>query len=284
MNITAALQKLQNITNPPSLFENGTGNIWTEPYLAKQMLEAHLNQNIDAASRTPDKINKAVDFINANIKAKSKILDLGCGPGLYAERFCQSGHDVTGLDFSENTIEYDKKSANQKGLKIDYVCKSFFDMDFCEQFDVVLQIYAEMNTFSDSERDKILSLIYKSLKDGGVFIFDLFTPEKKSENEKTYPCSTYKDWYYQNGGFWREKEALVLQENFSYKDNIRLEQFFVVDEDDITIYRNWFHDYTKETIIAVLEKIGFSKVRVIQNLYDNREDANSKFITVFAYK
>ena len=35
-----------------------------------------------------------------------KILDLGCGPGLYAELLAKKGHSITGVDFSENSIQY----------------------------------------------------------------------------------------------------------------------------------------------------------------------------------
>jgi len=50
--------------NELKLFQRSNNSlIWTDDYISKSMLEVHINKNI---------------------KPNSKILDLGCGPGLYA--------------------------------------------------------------------------------------------------------------------------------------------------------------------------------------------------------
>jgi len=69
------------------------------------------------ASRSIEKIQLIVDWIQQMLgKNNIDILDLGCGPGLYAERFAIKGHKVTGIDFSENSIKYAKKSAAENNL------------------------------------------------------------------------------------------------------------------------------------------------------------------------
>jgi len=39
------------------LYEEGSANIWSDPYIRKQLLAAHINPNSDAASRKPETIN-----------------------------------------------------------------------------------------------------------------------------------------------------------------------------------------------------------------------------------
>ena len=39
-----------------------------------------------------------------------------------------------------------------------------------------------------------------------------------------------------------------------------LDQYIVVDDDGVSAYRNWFRDYTLQTIGQVLEKVGFHVV------------------------
>ena len=39
------------------------------------------------------------------------ILDLGCGPGLYASEFAMRGHSVTGIDFSAESIRFAEENA-----------------------------------------------------------------------------------------------------------------------------------------------------------------------------
>lgn len=52
------------------------------------MLDVHLNPNIEAASRKPEMIDRSVKWMieTLGLKAGDIVLDLGCGPGLYASR------------------------------------------------------------------------------------------------------------------------------------------------------------------------------------------------------
>lgn len=105
------INQIKEKSKKPALFNKEGGNIWTEEYISKQMLEAHLNPEFDGASRRNSIIEKTVEFLDKKILIKnSSILDLGCGPGLYAEKLCRNGHKVTGIDFSENTICYARKN------------------------------------------------------------------------------------------------------------------------------------------------------------------------------
>ncbi len=107
------------------------------------MLKTHLDPNTDIASRKPETIEKIVDFNirHLGLKAGDSILDAGCGPGLYCERFAQNGLSVTGIDISSNSIAYARDSAFKKGLDIGYVCGNYLDMDFENEFDVVFMIW-----------------------------------------------------------------------------------------------------------------------------------------------
>ena len=157
------MKRSVELSNRPNVFERGTGNIWTEEYIAKQMLKAHLDETSDGASRNNEAIEKTVHFINKVIKKNSTILDLGCGPGLYAERLYQLGHSVTGIDFSENTIQYARNHAKHENMHIEYRCEDMFQLNYNKQFDVVMQIYGEINTFSDYEREQIFRSVREAL-------------------------------------------------------------------------------------------------------------------------
>ena len=163
-------------------------------------------------------------------------------------------------------------------------CSQAVLLSFAEEYDacydVVLQIYGELSTFSNEERNKLMSLAQKALKPGGVFIFDVMASRNLSQNINKIE----RNWYASDKGFWREDEHLVLEEKLYYEDNIRLEQFTVVDNDEVKVYRNWFHHYTKETIIPVVLARGFSKVQVIENLFEEENKEQSEWLTVIAYK
>jgi len=52
----------------------------------------------------------------------------------------------------------------------------------------------------------------------------------------------------------------VLERGFDYPDaDCYLDQFVVIEPGGtISVYRNWFHDYSPETIAPVLEAQGFA--------------------------
>ncbi len=101
-------EKLINTLTAPKLWERSEAAFWDDEHISEQMLAAHLDPNIDAASRKLETIEKSVEWLSNIIEKNSKILNLGCGPGLYAKKLSDLGYDVTGVDYSHNSIEYAK--------------------------------------------------------------------------------------------------------------------------------------------------------------------------------
>lgn len=97
-------------TEKPEIYATGTSTMWTDEYISQQLLSVHLNADIDLASRKKTSIDKTTEWILKEANGKNlEILDLGCGPGLYTQKFAKKGHNVTGIDFSKCSINYAKK-------------------------------------------------------------------------------------------------------------------------------------------------------------------------------
>ena len=97
------------------------------------------------------------------------MLDFGCGPGLYAEKFAKLGYQVTGVDFSARSIQYAKKSADDKGLTIDYHFANYLEVDLQKQFDFITLIYCDYGALSFDERRQLLAKVAAHLRTGGNF-------------------------------------------------------------------------------------------------------------------
>lgn len=273
------INQIKEFSKKPSLFNKECGNIWTEEYIANQMLKAHIDPNFDGASRRAVIINKTVDFLSRNVlKENSLILDLGCGPGLYDEKLCQKGYKITGIDFSMNSINYAKNSSEKQGLNIKYEYNNFFELNYSEKFDAVMQIYGEINTFSDSERSKFFNIVNNSLKPNGLFIFDVSTPVLRKK------CGLKKRWHIEESGFWRDKIHLVLENGFQYDNDIWLDQYIVADNNGVQVYRNWFHDYTVKIISEVIQNSGFKIINILGNLTGEVLKEDSEWIAIIAQK
>ena len=218
------------------------------------MLEAHLNPDHDAASRKPASIDREVGHLisSGTLKPWDRVLDLGCGPGLYASRLAGKGMKVTGVDISERSLNYAIAQAKEPGLDINYRCMNFFDIDFSGEFDAVLQTHGEMCTFPDEKRDELFAKIHQALKPDGLFIFDVTTREQRMR------AGLKNNWYVSDGGFWRPGKHLVLEQGFDYPEHdVWLDQYIVADDDKISAYRNWFRDHTLQSIRQALQNAGF---------------------------
>ncbi|PWD98266.1 class I SAM-dependent methyltransferase [Marinilabilia rubra] len=253
------IEEIVNITKKPTLYEEGTAFMWTDPHISKQLLDVHLNPDLDLASRKKTAIERTARWIleNQNSSEKLNILDLGCGPGLYTEIFAENGHNVTGIDISENSIDYALKSAERKRLNIDYRQGSYLDIDLGqEKYDLIVLIFTDLGVLLPNEREILLEKISGALKKGGVFIFDVL--KDKNLRKKLSP----KTWNVSNAGFWKNVPYLALSESFLYeRERVILFQSAIIDnEENITTYRFWTHFFTHKKIIEMLEKYGFHNI------------------------
>jgi len=251
----------------PKVFEPGTSNFWDDPYISKNMLKVHLNPKWDAASRKPKTIDKTISWINDNfIQESCAILDLGCGPGLYAERLASLGHNVTGIDFSKRSIEYARESASKQELNIEYIYQNYLEIDYVEKFDVVILIYCDFGALSNYERSVLLQKVHKALKPGGLFIFDVFTDKLKEDK------FIKKSWYAsKEADFWSNENHIVLSEVFHYpEEKVFLNQDIVIlASKEFEVYRSYDHYYSEEDLTQLLDRHKYSGHQYFYDIINN---------------
>ena len=139
-------EELKNINEKPGPFEFYTAqDLWTDEHTSQKMLEYHLDQSIDASSRNIEFIQESISWIVSllNLNSDSNLIDFGCGPGLYTNRFAEKGINVTGVDFSKRSIEYAQKIAAELGLDVDYVHQNYLDFTTPDKFDVITMIMCD---------------------------------------------------------------------------------------------------------------------------------------------
>ena len=262
------IEKLIRSVEKPGLYERGNAVMWTDPHISKQLLELHLDPRHDMASRGKSKIMQVADWmLTVSNSPHQKILDLGCGPGLYAQYLAGKGHEVTGVDISRNSIEYARQQASNHQLDIDYRVLNYLDLDLDSRFDLVIMIYLDFCVLLPGERDKVLQNILKALKPGGILIFDVIN-ERNIDQKITKPA-----WEKRNKGFWRDGPYLALENGYHYPDQeVFVSQHVVVSEEDIRTYLFWNHYYTLEKMLTLMTSEGFSDVINHENLLPGKDD------------
>lgn len=258
MNISKLLKETEN----PLPYVKGRDNIWTDQYISKKLLELHLNPNIGIASRTFEAINDTVDMIDKFIKPGSNILDLGCGPGLYAERLAKKGHYVTGVDFSKHSIDYARKERDKNQSNIHYMNENYLNLIFENEFDLVMMIYCDFGALIPEERKIMIEIIRRALKSEGIFLFDSIS--EGAVKKMNFGTS----WEMAERGFFSPDPYLCLNKSFHFPENkATLDQHIVIIENSpVKLYRFWNHYFDIYDVRQVFLPKGFSAINAIKSL------------------
>ncbi|MCP4553366.1 MAG: class I SAM-dependent methyltransferase [Bacteroidetes bacterium] len=268
-------KKIINLSVKPDLYQKGTAVMWTDSYISKQLLEVHLNPEVDLASRKKKTIESTVQWILDKAGKRSlKILDLGCGPGLYSQLLAKNGHQLTGVDFSKHSIKYARETAKEKNLEIDYRQQNYLELEDHEKYDLVILIFTDFGVLSPDDRAILLSNIHRALKPGGFFLFDVL-----NDNQMDQKIGD-KSWDISEQGLWRGKPYLVLSDSFFYPENkVVLYQHCVIDEDRSETYRFWTHFFSHEDLENILKQNDFGCIEFYENVLPESDIWNGHNVT-----
>lgn len=248
------LDKLMKLLKKPPVYTKMEHAFWDDDYISGQMLKAHLDPGFEGASRKLKFIEHSAAWIKDTLPPSQypSLLDVGCGPGIYAERFSAAGYHVTGIDFSRRSIGYAKASAKRRGLDIRYLCLDYLNMDFEKAFDAATMIYCDYGVLSPADRRNLLHNVYRSLRPGGRFLMDVFSMasfDHFTEGQTWEVC--------ENGGFWCGSKYTAFNRACKYPDGVTLEQTVVVSERETAVYYLWNTYFTEETLAAEAAEAGF---------------------------
>lgn len=257
---------------------------WDDPEVSRRMLREHLSQRYDAASRRTSIIKKHVNWIHQFVllKQPSRILDLGCGPGLYSYRLAQLGHRCEGIDYSPASIEYARSKAIEKKINCSYRLEDIRKVDYGIGFDLVMLVFSEFNTFEPGEAAQILSRSFQALKPGGRILLEVpsFDAVEQLGNQPSV-------WYTEKVGIFSDEPYLCLTESFWNEiDSIAIERYYVIHNHTsaVDMFLNTTRAYEEAQFVKFLEEAGFSNIIFHPSLTGSQEQQLDGMIVVIANK
>lgn len=257
-------RELTEINKKPKAYEFYTAKeLWTDPYIAKKMLEYHLNESVDAASRNSTFVTASIKWIiqKFNIDKDSDIIDFGCGPGLYTLPLAKTGAKVTGIDFSENSLAFARKNAEENKLNINYEHENYLDYNTEQKFDLITMIMCDFTALSPLQRKNILQKFRLLLKPKGSILLDVYSLEYfDSRQEK----ALYE--FNQMNNFWSNQDYYSFLSTFKYNnEKVVLDKYTIYTEKEKKEVYNWAQCYTKESIIREFNNSGL----IIEEFYSD---------------
>lgn len=260
------------------LYQRSRDYLWTDEHIAKQLLLHQLDPTTDKASRRQPARQRACQWIKQLADGR-RLIDLGCGPGRYAEELSRLGFEVMGVDISRSAIEYAISSAQQLKLPIHYDRLDYLTDPIPGTYDTAICIYCDFGALTPSEQRIFLDRVSQLLVPGGRLIFDVFS------HTGTVPEVPEAGWTEQaDTGFWADgphrlwHEAKYYPEARALGNRYRLHHLGGTKE-----FITWDTFYDDASITRLLHERGFT-VEIIRSDLLTPEEAARPVLFISAKK
>lgn len=275
------MKGLLELAKNPMPFEEGTQEIWLDPDRAELVLKTHLDENIPGGSKSTEFIHETIQFIKniAPPESYKRVIDLGCGPGLYSQGLAKSGYKVVGVDFNRNSINYAIEEAKKNNLLIDYLYGDMTKLNFQNEFDIALLIYELYGSFDQTKRKKILNNIYKGLKPDGLVLLDVLSDNSYEKFEQNLL------WGLSANDLFSQKEHLTLFASLKYPNKVSLvKNILAFDNGDLVNYNYWNQYFSIPDLEKEVTEAGFIIEKVYADVNGGEYEENSDCFAVVLRK
>ena len=250
--MTAVYELLYELARRPEPFSRYTAKeLWTRPHLARQMLRYHLSQETELASRPIDTVDQVVGWIDAQAPLNGlRLCDLGCGPGLYSQRFAGLGAEVTGIDFSKHSLDYARTHGEHP---VSYIEADYLEDELPGGFDVIALIYYDLCPLSPKQRAALLERVRNMLAPGGRLVMDVLGQGALGDRTDSVVLE-----HRLMGGFWAEGDYVGIHRAHVYtEERVSLDHYLIVEPDREWHIYNWLQYFTPQSIETELRDAGF---------------------------
>ncbi|WP_299752429.1 class I SAM-dependent methyltransferase [uncultured Tateyamaria sp.] len=229
-----------------------TGALWNDPHVSQSMIEFHLDDSHDLASRRTEQRASTVAWIIKTIPVNGlRITDLGCGPGLYAKLFAEAGATVTGMDLNKHSIAYARENTPEATFQV-----GNYLLDPIPEADLITLIFADIGAMLPTQRKSFLRRVFDALSDGGRFVVDNYSPAAFNPQEEVITR------VHAEGGFWALGPHTEEQIIFAYPEaKTNLNRFVITEDDGRTrVVNTWMQATEPHELKAELLEAGFAEV------------------------
>lgn len=276
-------EELETINRRPEPFECYTAaELWTDAHTSKRMLEYHLDETTDFSSRSGSFIDRSVDWIAQRFQVGegTRIADFGCGPGLYAIRLARRKAQVTGIDFSQRSLQYAREEAQREGLPIRYVYQNYLNYETDDRFDLILMIYCDFCALSPAQRRQMLRTYHSLLAPGGSILLDVYSLKAFDNRRETaaYGANLLD-------GFWSAAPYYGFLNTFKYEQHkLVLDKYTIIEADRTRTVYNWFQHFCPQSLAEEFRQCGLRATDFYSDVAGRPLDPEAESFAIVARK
>ncbi len=204
------------------------------------------------------------------LPANARILDLCCGTGQLARLLADRGYRITGIDGSEEMLRFARENAPE----VEFIIADARSFKLGNSYHAVISTFDSLNhILSLEELTTVFKNVYNSLREGGLFLFDL-----------NMAAGFRKDWH-DEFSIVEEDNVCILRSRYNPDEKLArfMATIFYRDDgwqrSDLTLIQRC---YSEEEVLSALEKAGFTGTNsyacdVLKGLIELTEDAERAF-------
>ncbi len=265
---------------PESFAVGGPQELWTDPHMQERMLAFHLDPDIDAASRDHAFIARSLDWIvdRFEVDGARRVLDLGCGPGLYANPLAEHGARVHGIDLSAVAIDAARQRATSQEATTPRATSARASFEVADyrtaplpEHDLALLIYLDHCAMSPADRHRLLRRVRDRMRTGGHLLVDLHAPAHFAT--VTAGC-TVEDRLMD--GFWAPGPYVGVHQTVRYDaEQVALDRYVLVEPDRTRTVHVWTAHLSVDQATAEFAAAGFRVVEVLGDVAGSAYDPDA---------
>ena len=208
---------------------------------------------------------------------KNLVVDLGCGTGTLTEMLYEKGYDMIGVDNSDSMLSVAMEKKAAAGSETLYLLQDMRELELFSTIGTVVSVCDSVNYILDeTELLEVFSRVNNYLYPGGIFIFDFNTDYKYREVIGDTVIAENRD-----------RCSFIWENYYDEKEKINEYDVTVFVQEEGELFRKFTEThlqkgYTKDTIIALLEKAGMCVLEIKDADTDGEVTKESERILVVA--
>lgn len=232
-----------------------TPEFWNDPHISTYLLTNHLDDENPLASRPREFIRRSVKWLilALDLHPGSHLLDLGCGPGLYAEPIAKCGIEVLGIDVSQRALAHARHAVQATRLPITYRQGSYLDTDLGRDHDAAILIYEDYCALSPAQRAHLLGRVFAALRPQSWLVFDVTSRARfRAARDGVVAQHNLMD------GFWASEPYWGTHTTWTYQElHLILDHYSIRTPDETRQFWNWIQCLAPHDVATELDQAGF---------------------------
>lgn len=215
------------------------------------------------------------EVFNKSQKNIESIIDLGCGTGSITTKLASDGYEMIGVDVASDMLTCAHQKSNNKQLKVKWVQQDLRNLEGFSNLDAAISYCDVINYITTEEEvSNVFNRVAGTLKDGGLFLFDVHTLDHVQHNMINQTFAHVDDamsyiWFCSEGDNKGEMHHDLT--------------FFILEEGVYNRFKEYHHQrtYSIETYTRLLTQSGFENIMTYYDFSTNNKNLDEKSERVF---